>query len=173
MTTVTHVLLRPLGVRDYEDFCILNADEKVMKYFPAALTCEQSQQLLDRVVSHFDRHGFGLWAVEIDGRLAGISGLLHSSFNTPMGPHVEIGWRFMPWAWGRGNATSAAREALRRGFEEFDIREVFSYTTTSNTPSENVMKRLGMHRRADLDFDHPNTPGWWGQRHIVYRIERP
>jgi len=30
------------------------------------------------------------------------------------------------------------------------------------------MKRIGMVRRADLDFDHPNTPGWWGARHIVY-----
>jgi hypothetical protein len=34
------------------------------------------------------------------------------------------------------------------------------------------MKRIGMKRRADLDFDHPNTPGWWGQSHIVYSIDQ-
>jgi hypothetical protein len=25
--------------------------------------------------------------------------------------------------------------------------------------------------RVDLDFDHPNTPGWWGAMHIVYQAQ--
>jgi RimJ/RimL family protein N-acetyltransferase len=61
---------------------------------------------------------------------------------------------------------------LRIGFDEHAISEIFSFTTETNAPSEAVMKRIGMHRREDLDFEHPNTPGWWGQPHIVYSIDQ-
>ena len=49
------------------------------------------------------------------------------------------------------------------------MTEVFSFTTETNTKSEAVMQRINMSRRIDLDFDHPNTPGWWGAKHIVYQ----
>jgi RimJ/RimL family protein N-acetyltransferase len=85
---------------------------------------------------------------------------------------VEVGWRLASWAWGKGYASEAAKESLRIGFEEYAISEIYSFTTESNALSEAVMKRIGMMRRKDLDFDHPNTPGWWGQPHIVYSIDR-
>lgn len=172
MTTLTVVLLRPLEPDDFEDFCDMNADEKVMRFFPSALTREQSQSAFEKIQLHYENYGFSYWAVEVDGKFAGITGLLHSSFETPMGPHVEIGWRLMPWAWGHGYVSLAAREALRRGFDEFHLKEIFSYTTSTNEKSENVMKRIGMERCFEFDFEHPNTPGWWGQRHIVYRISK-
>lgn len=164
--------LRPIIEHDFVEFCNLNGNLQVMEYFPDVLTIEQSASMFQKIVTHHQNFGFGYWVVELDGAFAGLTGLLHSGFDTPMGPHVEIGWRLMPWAWGQGIATVAAHEALRRGFHEFGLEEIFSYTTHSNTRSENVMKRLGMLRREECDFDHPNTPGWWGQRHIVYSISR-
>lgn len=155
---------------DLEPFAHLNADAEVMRYFPSVLTREESDAMVRRIHSFFEENGFGLWAVEYEGRFAGFTGLNRTTFATPMGPHVEIGWRLAPWAWGRGIATRAAAEALRRGAQEYSLTDVYSFTTQTNSRSESVMKRLGMSRREDLDFDHPNTPGWWGQRHIVYHI---
>jgi RimJ/RimL family protein N-acetyltransferase len=86
-----------------------------------------------------------------------------------MGPHVEIGWRLAKWAWGCGYATEAAESVLNTAFKNFGLQEVFSFTTETNTKSEAVMQRIKMSRRVDLDFEHPNTPGWWGARHIVYQ----
>ena len=60
---------------------------------------------------------------------------------------------------------------MAAAFGIFALSDVYSYTTESNSKSEAVMKRIGMVRRADLDFDHPNTPGWWGARHIVYHAQ--
>jgi RimJ/RimL family protein N-acetyltransferase len=162
--------LRQLIEQDQSDLHALNSNPQVMEYFPNVLSTEQSRAMFEKTVAHYENYGFGYWVVEIDGTFAGLTGLSHSGFDTPMGPHVEIGWRFMPWAWGLGYATSAAREALNRGFDEYGLTEIFSYTTQKNVRSENVMKRLGMLRREECDFDHPNTPDWWGQRHIVYSM---
>ena len=155
---------------DLEPFAALNADEEVMRYFPAVLTREQSDAMVRRIQSLFEENGFGLWAVECEGRFAGFTGLNRTTFATPMGPHIEIGWRLATWAWGKGIATRAATEALRRGAQEYSLTDVYSFTTQTNIRSEAVMQRIGMSRREDLDFDHPNTPGWWGQHHIVYHI---
>lgn len=162
--------LREWCEEDLEPFADMNADEEVMRYFPSVLTREQSDAMARRIQSLFEENGFGFWAVECEGRFAGFTGLNRTTFATPMGPHIEIGWRLAPWVWGRGIATKAATEALRRAAEEYSLSDVYSFTTQTNSRSEAVMKRLGMSRREDLDFDHPNTPGWWGQRHIVYHI---
>lgn len=162
------LLLRRWGDVDRVPFADLNSDPEVMRYFPRPLTREESDAFVDRIETGFDTDGFGLWVVEVDGRFAGYTGLNRTTFETPMGPHVEIGWRLARWAWGHGYATEAARRVLDAAFEEFDLSDVYSFTTLANTKSEAVMQRLGMSRRVDLDFDHPNTPGWWGTRHIVY-----
>ena len=164
--------LREWCEQDAVPFAEMNADKEVMRYFPSELSREQSDAMAHRIQTLFQENGFGFWVVECDGQFAGFTGLNRTSFDTPMGPHVEIGWRLATWAWGRGIATAAAREALRRGFEEFALTDVYSFTTQTNARSEAVMKRIGMSRRTDLDFDHPNTPGWWGQRHIVYHIAK-
>lgn len=155
---------------DKAPFAEMNSDPEVMRYYPSLLTAEQSDSMVERIEQHFEEHGFGLWALEIDGRFAGYTGLNSATFDTPMGPHVEVGWRLATWAWGLGYATEAALAALRAGFVDHQLREIYSYTTTTNSRSEAVMSRIGMERRNDLDFDHPRTPGWWGQRHVVYRI---
>jgi ribosomal-protein-alanine N-acetyltransferase len=158
---------------DRAPFAELNADPKVMRYFPNVMTTQESEAMVDRIEQGFENHGFGLWAVEIDGRFAGFTGLNRTSFETPMGPHVEIGWRFAARAWGHGYASEAATRVLTAAFDDFGLTEVYSFTTETNVRSEAVMKRIGMSRRADLDFDHPNTPGWWGARHIVYQVQSP
>jgi RimJ/RimL family protein N-acetyltransferase len=163
------LVLRRWTDADRGPFAEMNADPEVMRYFPNVMTKQESDAAVDRIEQGFENNGFGLWAVEIDGRFAGFTGLNRTTFDTPMGPHVEIGWRFAKWAWGQGYATEAAQCVLDAAFTELGLTEVFSFTTETNLPSERVMQRIGMKRRTDLDFDHPNTPGWWDAKHIVYQ----
>jgi ribosomal-protein-alanine N-acetyltransferase len=165
------LLLRRWRDVDRGPFAEMNADPLVMRYFPNAMTREQSDSMIERIENGFRANGFGLWAIEVEGRFVGYTGLNRTSFETPMGSHVEIGWRMATWAWGHGYATEAATRVLELAFVEFGLNEVYSFTTESNVKSEAVMRRIGMTRRADLDFDHPNTPGWWGAKHIVYRAQ--
>jgi len=164
--------MREWRAADIEPFAVMCSDEEVMRHFPSVMTYDESSAFVERAGAQFSEYGYGLWAIEVDGAFAGFTGLAHARFETAFTPCVEVGWRLASWAWGKGYATEAAKESLRIGFEEHNISEIYSFTTQTNTPSEAVMKRIGMKRREDLDFDHPNTPEWWGQPHIVYSIDR-
>lgn len=167
--TTERLILRRWTDADRAPFAEMNANPEVMRYFPNVMTEQETDSMVDRIEQDFGNNGFGLWAVEIDGRFAGLTGLNRTTFETPMGPHVEIGWRFARWAWGQGYATEAAQCVLDAAFTDLGLSEVYSFTTETNLPSERVMQRIGMKRRTDLDFDHPNTPEWWGAKHIVYQ----
>ena len=129
--------------------------------------------LVARIEAHFDRHGFGLWAVEIPdvAPFAGFIGLSIPGFDAPFTPCVEIGWRLAAEHWGRGYATEGARAVLTFGFETLKLDEIVSITVPDNLRSRRVMERIGMvHDPAD-HFDHPVLPeGHRLRRHVLYRI---
>src|SRR4051812_45087028 len=99
-------------------FARLNADPRVVEFFPGALSQEESDALADRIEAHFERHGFGLWAVEVPGvtPFAGFVGLAVPRFEAHFTPCVEVGWRLDAGHWNRGYATEGARAALDYGF---------------------------------------------------------
>jgi RimJ/RimL family protein N-acetyltransferase len=146
-----------------------------MKYFPSALTTDESNALASRIQQHFAQHGFGLWAVEIAQvtPFAGFIGLAIPRFEAHFTPCVEIGWRLWHAYWGHGYATEGATAALHFAFCSLSMQEVVAMTTTSNLPSRRVMERIGMTRSPEDDFDHPLLPANHPLlRHVLYRIRR-
>ncbi|MGP3913751.1 GNAT family N-acetyltransferase [Nonomuraea sp. 10N515B] len=158
---------------DREPFAAMNADPEVMEHFPAPLTREQSDTLVDKIEQHFDQHGFSLWALEVreSGEFIGFAGLGWQIFDAPFLPAVEIGWRLARPAWGHGYATEAARRAVTYAFTEAGLDDIISMTAARNLRSRAVMERLGMTYEAD--FDHPRIPeGSPLRRHVLYRLKR-
>ncbi len=153
----------------------MNADPRVHEFLPGPLSREQSDALVDRIEQHFERYGFGLWAVELgdDGSFAGFVGLAVPRFEASFTPCVEIGWRLAAGHWGHGYATEAARAALAFGFDEVGLAEIVSFTVPDHSRSRRVMERIGMTQETDGDFDHPLLPeGHRLRRHVLYRITR-
>jgi len=167
------LVLRRWRESDRAPFAALNADPEVMKHFPATMTREQSDAMIDGIEAAFAAHGFGWWAVEVapTGEFIGFTGLSVPSFDAQFTPAVEIGWRLRRSSWGHGYATEAARRALASGFADYGLAEVVSFTAVSNVRSQAVMRRIGMtHDPAD-DFDHPRLPpGHRLRRHVLWRI---
>ncbi len=167
--------LRQWRPADRAPFAALNADPEVMRYFPAILTREASDALVDLVEEHIEREGWGLWALEVrvTGVFAGFTGLARPRFDAHFMPAVEVGWRLARAAWGHGYATEAARAAVAFGFDALELSEIVSFTAAGNRRSRAVMERLGMtHDPAD-DFDHPALPeGHPLRRHVLYRLTR-
>src|SRR5689334_12753197 len=154
----------------------MNADPRVMEFFPAPLSREESDALITRIEAGFDRHGFGLWALEVreTGEFIGFTGLAPPEFEAHFTPAVEVGWRLAAPAWGRGYATEAARAAIAFGFERAGLEEIVSMTSVLNERSRAVMERLGMSRDPADDFDHPGIPaGHPLRRHVLYRLSAP
>jgi RimJ/RimL family protein N-acetyltransferase len=168
--------LRRWRMDDRVPFARLNIDPRVMEFFPGPLSREESDALADRIEAHFQRNGFGLWAVEIPGitRFAGFIGLSIPSFEAPFTPCVEIGWRLAAEHWNHGYATEGARAVLEFGFQSLQLEEIVSFTVPENVRSRRVMERIGMTHSASDDFEHPALPeGHPLRRHVLYRLARP
>jgi RimJ/RimL family protein N-acetyltransferase len=166
--------LRPWQDEDREPFAVLNADPRVMEFFPDRLSRRDSDAMVDGIETHFREHGFGLWAIEVPNMapFIGFAGLSHKKFAAPFTPCVEVGWRLAFAYWGRGFATEAAQLALAHGFGTLLLPEIVSYTTAANQRSLAVMERLGMRRNPADDFDHPALPENHPQRrHVLYRLD--
>ena len=169
----TRLWLRQWRESDLEPFAQLNADPRVMQHFPATLTRAESDALAARIRDHFDRHGFGLWAVEVSGvaPFVGFVGLAVPAFPAHFTPCVEVGWRLAAPHWGHGYATEGAQAALTAAFDHVGLLEVVSFTVPANRPSRRVMERLGLQHDPADDFDHPLLPtGHPLRRHVLYRM---
>lgn len=161
---------------DLDPFAAMNADPAVMELFPKPLARAESDAFVARIESHFDQHGFGLWAVEIPERspFAGFVGLWPATFEARFTPAVEVGWRLDSAHWGRGYATEAALATVQDGFERLGLTEIVSFTSAVNHRSRRVMEKLGMITDPGDDFDHPSVAaGDRLQSHVLYRLAAP
>ena len=164
--------LRQWRDSDYALFAKLNADPKVMEFFPALLTSDESDAMAKRCQSLIAERGWGLWAVELQTthEFIGFVGLHIPTAILPFSPCVEIGWRMAADFWGQGYATEAALGALRVGFEVLNFPEIVSFTALLNQRSQQVMARVGMHN-ADEGFEHPSVAkGSPLRKHCLYRL---
>jgi RimJ/RimL family protein N-acetyltransferase len=171
--TTERLILRQWREADREPFAALNADPRVMEFFPSCLDRAESDAFADRIEAHFARHGFGLWAVELPGiaPFIGFIGLSIPRFEAHFTPCVEIGYRLAHEYWGKGYAPEGARRVLAHGFDQLQLPEIVSFTARVNLRSRAVMERIGMRCDVSGDFDHPLLPENHKLRpHVLYRI---
>ncbi len=173
--TTGRLNLRRWRDADRAPFAAINADPRVMEFFPNVLAPRESDAAYNRIQRQFERHGFGLWAAELrEGSIfLGFIGLSVPQFHAHFMPAVEIGWRLRSDFWNRGLATEGAREAVRYAFEDLGLPALVSFTVPANMPSRRVMEKLGMTHDERDDFDHPLLPaGHPLRRHVLYRLDR-
>lgn len=149
------LIARDYVASDYLPFSQMNADEEVMKYFPALLTTKESNALLDRNQKELTSLGYGLFAIEekATGEFIGFTGFHETTFEAEFTPCIEIGWRLKSSVWNQGYATEAALGALAYANEHTSFDEIYSFTATLNKPSEQVMKKI--HFTKISTFQHP------------------
>jgi len=170
--TTERLLLRAWRPEDRTPFAALNADPEVMRHFPSRLTRRESDAMADRIEAHFEREGWGLWAMEqrSTGAFLGFTGLARPTFDAPFMPAVEIGWRLARGAWGQGYASEAARAGTAFAFDELGLEEIVSMAVVANARSRAVMRRIGMQHDPEGDFDHPLVDEPHLRRHVLYRL---
>src|SRR5690606_10040675 len=71
---------------------------------------------------------------------------------------VQVGWTLRADCWGKGYAREASEAALALAFDRLALPRVYAQTSLRNTASWGLMERLGMARRADLDYPDPDYP---------------
>jgi RimJ/RimL family protein N-acetyltransferase len=84
----------------------------------------------------------GIWAVEWQGEpgflgWCGLFPLQHSGL-------IEIGYRYLPAAWGQGIASEAGRAVLAHGFGQLGLAAVVAVTHPDNRASQRVLAKIGL-----------------------------
>jgi RimJ/RimL family protein N-acetyltransferase len=169
--STTRLLLRQWKPEDREPFARLNADPRVMEYFPSPLSRESSDALADQCESLIRERGWGVWAVELkaSGAFVGFVGFHVPTAELPFSPCVEIAWRLAHDYWRLGLASEAAQETIRVSFDLLKLPEIVSFTAVGNRRSRSVMERIGMQESGT--FDHPQVPVNSSLRlHCLYRL---
>jgi ribosomal-protein-alanine N-acetyltransferase len=170
--TTERLILRPWRDADLEPVAAITADPEVMRFFHLTRTRAQSDAWVARTQAHIERTGFGIWAVEAPGvaPLIGFVGLNTVPAELPCAPAVEAVWTLGAAWWRQGYCAEAARAALQDGFTRLGLAEIVAFTAAINTPSQGVMRAIGMTRDPNGDFEHPRVPeGSPVRPHVLYR----
>ncbi|MFN8345659.1 MAG: GNAT family N-acetyltransferase [Spirosomataceae bacterium] len=157
---------------DIEPFVELNQDTRVMEFFPALQTREETLAMAERLKSHIDRTGYGFFAVEelSTGLFIGFIGIGHPRFDSFFTPCLEIGWRLHADFWDRGYASEGATACLHYTFEQLGFSTVYAFTAKTNLRSKRVMINIGMSKAGE--FDHPLLPNHPLTPHVLYVIHK-
>src|SRR5262245_3544132 len=131
--------LRRLRPSDAPALIALDSDEHVMRYIgsrggtPGQIASRASERIA------MDGGAIGWWLVEdkADASFHGIAGLL----TMPEGSDIELAYRFVRSAWGRGIATEAARALTEHAFTSAGLNRVVAVTFPQNAPSQRVLEK--------------------------------
>jgi RimJ/RimL family protein N-acetyltransferase len=169
--TTERLVLRQIRPDDLEPHMTLLNTPAVMRWLggvqPRAVIAAKHAAARDS----FAAHGFGFMIMEerATGELVGHCGLRHVAH--PLAPNPqdhEIGWLVREDRWRRGYAHEAMRAVVDWGFAVHAVPLLVALTCAPNVGSWRLMEKLGMVRRADLDFGDPGDP----ERIIQYAITR-
>ncbi|MCA1749908.1 MAG: GNAT family N-acetyltransferase [Sphingomonadales bacterium] len=151
----------------------MGRDPEVMRWLGALQSRAESDAMIDRCIACDEEHGHCFWALErkSDGALLGFCGIKRVKDDgiEPDPGTPEIGWRLRSDAWGKGYAKEAAVASMDYAFDRTGADFVTAFTVPGNSASWGLMERLGMTRRADLDYWNPEWSPKLGKG-IVYRI---
>jgi len=163
------LILWPFVPGDLDRLAEILTDPDVMRYLPGGTprTREQSERTLDFVVDHWERHGFGWWAVTLKptGELIGWCGLKRVETTG----ETEVLYMFTQAQWGKGYATEAARASLRYGFETLKLDRIIAVAVPENMASRRVMEKLGMQYEGIAFYYNSNLACYSITRQAFYQ----
>lgn len=152
--TTKRLIIRDFSTQDLEPLSSILGNEEVMRFSVAGpLSLEQTRDYLQhRIMGHYAKHGFGLWALmdKEEKRLVSLAGLMMQEVDGE--ELVELGYRLDPAYWGKGLAIEAGASIAEYGFNELGIEKIISIIDPENKRSLNVAARIGMHYWKDATF---------------------
>jgi ribosomal-protein-alanine N-acetyltransferase len=138
------LLLRHFTLDDLDALFRLYSNPEIMRYVGkgAFATIEETKPRLIFMIEHWEKHGFGMWALvhKESGKMIGRCGLQYLD-NTP---EVELGYLLDKAFWNMGLATEASLESLKFGFLELGLERIVAIARPENIASQRVMQKVGM-----------------------------
>ena len=158
--------LRRFCADDVDEVYRLDRDPRVMRYIGdgSVRTREEVALTLARASRYYRNYpGLGVWAAEerASRRFIGWFCLKYM----PNTADVEVGYRLLPEAWGKGYATEGASALVRYGFETLGLYRIIGVTHPGNTASQRVLRKAGLRDAG--------TTRYWEREVRLFAVENP
>ena len=155
--------MRQFTIADTSLIFGLNSDAVVTRYtLDAVKNMEQAHQILESsILPQYALYNHGRWAVLVkpDLEFIGWCGLKRRE------AEVDLGYRFMQKAWGKGYATESAHASIQYGFNKLHMNEIVGRSLPGNLASIRVLEKCGMRYRGEEVVE--------GLLHKTYDIRNP
>jgi RimJ/RimL family protein N-acetyltransferase len=152
--------LRLLTPEDAEPMFALNSDPDVLRYTPdlPPRSVEDERAFLVAYHDVYRTDGFARWAAieTATGAWLGWCGLRRQADG-----EVDVGYRYLKSAWGRGFATEAARASVAYGFRTLGLARLIARAQPANVASLRVLAKIGL-RFERREVDHGQDVELWG-----------
>jgi RimJ/RimL family protein N-acetyltransferase len=164
------LVLRESEARDRATVIELNASPEVNTY----LGGPRPRAELERMLPEVPGQHRGWFVVELDGAMIGTIQLKPHAPERPSNRRLEagqteLGYLFLPQAWGRGYATEACTAALEWCAGALPGEPVVLYTQTANARSMRLAAKLGF---TELErFEAYGAEQWFGVWSSVTPVE--
>ena len=137
--------LREVSPADAGSFYRLDRDPRVMRYIAdgSVGTRAGAVAAIGRAMRYYRLYpGLGKWLAEerATRRFVGWFSLNY----VPDTVEIEVGYRLLPEAWGRGLATEGAGALVRHGFHALGLFRIIGLTHPDNHASQNVLRKIGL-----------------------------
>jgi RimJ/RimL family protein N-acetyltransferase len=158
--------LRTFVPADFDELCRLDRDPRVMKYIADGKPSSRDE--VGERLARFIRYpalypDLGAWRASRrdTGAFIGWFCLKYAGKSAD----VEVGYRLLPGAWGRGFATEGAQALVDYGFDDLGLHRIIGVTHPGNKASQRVLMKAGL-----------EDAGWgryYGQRLRLFVAENP
>lgn len=138
------LILRRFTIEDAPLILALNSDPEVVKYVhePVLKTEEQATKIIIDIILPQYKNNLGRWAIhtKTENEFIGWCGLKYR----PELDEIDLGYRLMQKAWGKGYATEAAKHTLDHGFKALLLQLITARAHIDNLASIKVLEKIGM-----------------------------
>ncbi|QDK44845.1 N-acetyltransferase [Bdellovibrio sp. ZAP7] len=135
--------LRPHRPDDVDFMVELNSDPEITRYVPdGPIDAAQASKLIASIRSQFLDRSIGRFVV-IEKQTRKKLGWCGLKWIEDI-QEIDLGYRFMKSAWGKGYAREAAQACLDYGFNTLKFEKIIAQIMPANTASVALAKRLGM-----------------------------
>lgn len=169
--TTERLVLRRFTADDVELLVELDADPEVMRFLTGQPTprSEIEAVVLPAILKVYDEHpGLGTFKAETRDGFVGWFGLQPTADPGT----VDVGYRLLRTAWGKGYATEGTRALIAHAFNGLGMQRVVADTMAVNHRSRDVMRRSGLRfeKVYHEHFDAPLPGTGFGE--VLYATDR-
>ena len=140
----------------------LNEDPEITRYTGDPVRdMDHANEVLEQVIlPQYALYNHGRWAVHTKPGMEfiGWCGLKYR----PELDEIDLGYRVMKSAWGKGYASEAAMASIKYGFEKLGLRRIVGRAMPENIASVKVLEKCGMRYVGEELVD--------GHRAVMYEL---